>query len=240
MFPTEPHRQEVAYAPKAPLQALLRVSVGLSLLLFVVSLAAFASALVPLAVFVLATALVALGLVQHYPHPVLGACNVITLVRLALVALLCGALFAPLASTWLVFGVAALAFSLDGVDGWLARRTGLTSDFGARFDMETDSALAAVLALWLISGGMTGLEILVLGFARYAFVLAGGMVPKLTADLPPSFRRKAVCVVQIATLLVLLFPISPEHWAPWFSFGAALLLAWSFAVDIRWLLRHGA
>ncbi|MEM6824128.1 MAG: CDP-alcohol phosphatidyltransferase family protein [Pseudomonadota bacterium] len=240
MFPTEPHREELAYAPMAPLQALFRAGLGLSLLVVCVSLVAFGSPYIPLVIFASATAIAGYGLLRGYPHDVLGACNVITLSRVALTALLCGALFSSSTSAWLVFGLAALAFALDGFDGWLARRTGLASDFGARFDMEADSALAAVLALLLMSDGIAGVEILVLGFARYAFVLAGFLVPQLTKELAPSLRRKLICVIQIATLLGLHFPLSPDHVSSWLPIGAALLLAWSFVIDIRWLLRRTA
>lgn len=239
MFRTERHRRDLLGASRRPLQSFLWASIVLSVLLIGLSLAAFEDASLPFVAFTAATALAGYWLVQSYPHDTLGACNVITLVRAAMVAFLAGALFAPEPSAWVVFSVASLAFALDGMDGWLARRSALTSDFGARFDMETDAALAAFLALILVAGGKVGFEILVLGFARYAFVAAGLLVPRLTADLPPSFRRKAICVVQIATLLVLISPVSSAAFAPWLSGSAALLLIWSFAVDITWLLRRG-
>ena len=39
---------------------------------------------------------------------------------------------------------AAAVVALDGVDGWIARRIGRTTVFGARFDMEVDAALMLV------------------------------------------------------------------------------------------------
>ena len=134
--------------------------------------------------------------------------------------------------------MAAIAFALDGIDGWLARRAGLTSRFGARFDMETDALLAAVLAVWLLATGTTGPEILILGFMRYLFCAASFFVTALRAELPESYRRKAVCVIQIGALIALLFPMTPEVMAVPVSFFAAILLCWSFAVDINWLLRR--
>ncbi|MEM9344417.1 MAG: CDP-alcohol phosphatidyltransferase family protein [Pseudomonadota bacterium] len=174
----------------------------------------------------------------RYPHGALGLCNTVTLFRAALVALLFGALFDPTFSAWLVFALASVAFALDGADGWLARRARLTSRFGARFDMETDALLSAVLAVWLVANGIAGPEALILGFARYAFVGAALALPALGRDLPESFRRKAVCVVQIGTLIVLLLPVTSASVAAPLAWGAVLLLLWSFAVDIRWLLRR--
>ncbi|MDX1743190.1 MAG: CDP-alcohol phosphatidyltransferase family protein [Ruegeria sp.] len=196
------------------------------------------SALVPLIIFGLVVAIVMRGLRWSYPHDVLGLCNVVTLVRAAMVAFLAGAAIDATGSGWLVFWVAAIAFALDGIDGWLARRAGLTSRFGARFDMETDALLAAVLAVWLLATGTTGPEILILGFMRYLFCAASFFVTALRAELPESYRRKAVCVIQIGALIALLFPMTPEVMAVPVSFFAAILLCWSFAVDINWLLRR--
>ncbi len=41
--------------------------------------------------------------------------------------------------------LAVPALILDGVDGWVARRTGTANDAGARLDMEVDAALILVL-----------------------------------------------------------------------------------------------
>lgn len=172
-----------------------------------------------------------------YPHAVFGLHNSVTLTRGILVCLLFGTLFADdLVSPWLVFGLGAVALMLDGLDGWLARRAGLQSEFGARFDVETDSALAATLALWLLVTGTTGLEVLVLGFTRYVFVAAGWVVPWLRTELPPAFRRKAICVVQIGALLVLTLPVLTPGLVFALSIGASLALVYSFAVDLRWLM----
>src|SRR4051794_31124111 len=63
-----------------------------------------------------------------------GAANVVTSLRLLLViALGVGLHGAP----GLVLAALVLAvLALDGLDGWLARRAGLVSAFGAHFDME--------------------------------------------------------------------------------------------------------
>ncbi|MEO0503207.1 MAG: CDP-alcohol phosphatidyltransferase family protein, partial [Pseudomonadota bacterium] len=136
--------------------------------------------------------------------------------------------------------VASVAFALDGVDGWLARRSGLTSRFGARFDMETDAGLGAVVALWLLVSGTTGPEILVLGFMRYGFVAASLIWPALQAPLPEAFRRKAICVIQVATLVMLVCPLTPAALVLPVGVLAALLLSWSFLIDILSLIRRPA
>ncbi len=219
-----------------PVANLCLASAVIALALAVCSFFAFGSVLAPLVVFGLSVGLLVSGLRQTYPHEILGLCNLVTLARVAMVAFLAGTLMAPNAHPWLVFLVATVAFALDGVDGWLARRSGLASRFGARFDMETDALLGAVISVWLLVSGTTGPEILVLGFMRYAFCAAGLVLPALRADLPEAFRRKSICVVQIGALVTLLFPLTPAIAVLPISFTAAILLAWSFFVDIKWLL----
>lgn len=190
------------------------------------------------AVFLLSASVVALMMRRSYPHPRMGACNVVTLMRAALVCALLAPLIDGHPAGWGVAAVASLALLLDGVDGWLARREGLVSRFGARFDIEVDAALALVLSLHVIAGTAVGAEILVLGLTRYTFVAATFVWPWLAADLPESQRRKRVCVLQIATLIVLQTPLLAGGEAILVARITAAALIWSFAVDVRWLREH--
>lgn len=185
-------------------------------------------------------------LIRHFPHGELGWCNVVTQARLAMVALLVTPLVAVAADTgqapamaggWAAVAVALAALSLDGVDGWLARRQGLCSPFGARFDMEVDAGLALVLSLHALAAGAAGPAVLVLGLARYAFVAATGLWPWLGGDLPERFSRKAVCVAQLSVLILLQVPGLPGAAAEGMAVLAALALAWSFGHDVTWLRR---
>lgn len=134
-----------------------------------------------------------------------------------------------------IVAVGTVAALLDLVDGWIARRTGTASAFGARFDMEVDAAFILVLSALLWRFGIAGPWVLASGLMRYAFVAAAGPWPWLNRPLPPSRRRQTACVVQIVTLLVALAPIVP---VPLGTVAAAVglaVLAWSFAVDVAWL-----
>lgn len=177
---------------------------------------------------------------QGYPHRALGLCNLVTLTRLLLVAVLAVPLAAGTGGGEEVFAVALVVLLLDGIDGWLARRAGLASAFGARFDMEVDSALALVLALHVWVGGATGAIVLILGVPRYAFALAGAVLPWLRAPLPERFSRKAVCVLQLGTLVVLQLPGLPVGAAGWLVAVAALSLIWSFWRDVAVLWRRAS
>ena len=193
-----------------------------------------------LAVFAAAFALVLAGLATHAPNARFGAANRVTLGRLALIALLAALVGEVVADAvaWGCITVATGAALLDGLDGPLARRGGLASDFGARFDMETDALLVLVLSLLALHFGKAGAWILAAGLMRYLFVLAARSWPWLARALPPSQRRKTVCVVQIASLIVCLCPVIALPWSRALAAASLALLAASFAIDIAWLVRH--
>lgn len=183
-----------------------------------------------------------------HPHLRFGGANRVTLLRLALAALLVGLLAEPawarpLAAegraglAWGVVLLATLTALLDLVDGALARRSGLASRFGARFDMETDAAFILVLSALVWQAGQAGPWVIAAGLMRYAFVAAAGVWPWLAAPLAPSRRRQTVCVIQITALIVCLGPIVPPAVAAALAAASLALLSLSFATDIRTLAR---
>lgn len=180
------------------------------------------------------------GLRGSYPHHSIGLCNTVTIARWAMICGLIATLITPAAGPWAVFGVAAVALLLDGVDGWLARREGLVSEFGAAFDMEVDAVLALVLALLAAAGGGVGVAVILLGLPRYGFWVAQRLLPWLRGELPPRFSRKVVCVLQISVLIALLLPVVRAPLSDVLVAIAAMALIWSFWVDMRWLWRARA
>lgn len=199
--------------------------------------------------FVAGAALVRHGLRRGtHPHARFGGANRVTLLRLALAGLLVGLLgeagwAPPLAAegraglAWGVVALATLTALLDAADGPLARRSGLASAFGARFDMETDAAFILVLCVLVWQAGQTGPWVLAAGLLRYAFVAAARPWPCLAAPLAPSRRRQTVCVVQITSLIICLAPIVPPVLATALAAVSLALLSLSFAIDIGNLAR---
>lgn len=183
---------------------------------------------------------VAVGLPGGAPGPGVGAANRVTLFRAALaVPLLALALFfadVDPAGAWWVIVISTAVLVLDGVDGRIARRTGTETAFGARFDMEVDAALLLALSVLVWADGRMGAWVLLIGAMRYLFVGAGRIWPALAAELPPSRRRKVVCIVQGVVLLVALGPIIPGWLAVAACAGGLAALTYSFAVDVRWAL----
>jgi phosphatidylglycerophosphate synthase len=163
--------------------------------------------------------------------------NAVTSLRLGLVVSLW--LLGP-AAGWTLVGVAATGAVLDVVDGPIARRSGRTTAFGARFDMETDAFLILTLSVFVWRISHAGAWVVASGLMRYGFVAAGWLLPWMRAELPPSVRRQAVCVVQIVALITALAPIVTPPLSTAISAVGLAILTWSFGLDVRWLARHRA
>ena len=179
------------------------------------------------------------SLPDHLPQVRIGPANQVTLARLGLTALLAGFLGeSQPAIAWLALGIATLVLVLDGVDGWLARRGGCASRFGARFDMETDALLILLMAVLTWQLDKAGAWVLLSGAMRYLFLAAAAVQPWLRRPLPPSRRRKVVCVLQILSLLLALAPVISAPCSSGLAMGGLLLLCYSFLTDIVWLWRQ--
>jgi phosphatidylglycerophosphate synthase len=190
-----------------------------------------------LTAYFMATIWAARRLSTDFPHSRLGLCNLATLGRLVIVGILFVALLEGLHPTWSTLGLAILALSLDGVDGWLARKEGLASEFGARFDVEVDAAFALVLAISAAVNDVVGSYVVLLGLPYYLFGAAKAFLPWLNQPLPDRFSRKAVCVFQIAALIALQAPFFTDGRLDLVVAAVTVALIWSFGRDIIWLWR---
>jgi phosphatidylglycerophosphate synthase len=117
-----------------------------------------------------------------------GIPNALTLLRL-IFALLLPLLFHR-GPGWF-WGASVLALlSLDGLDGALARRGGVASEFGARFDMETDAFTVLVVAVELWQRGAFGVWILTAGLLRYLYVIGSAVLPQANGEEPRSLLAR--------------------------------------------------
>ena len=236
--------------PDAPLRSSV-VATNLSALFAVIVVATIARAGLPVstlyalkaAAAFAAVMLLSLGfLQQHHPFTRFGAANQITTVRALLVSLVVSIIGEPRLPAIAASAAAAsvIVTLLDGVDGWLARRNRIASDFGARFDMEIDALLILALAILAWRFDKAGAWVVLSGALRYAFVAAGARWSWLKAPLPRSRRRQTICVVQIVALTTAIVPaIPPGISAPLAAVALAALGA-SFLIDALWLWRRAA
>jgi phosphatidylglycerophosphate synthase len=173
----------------------------------------------------------------NHPYKTFGGANWVTTARAALVALVAAAIGE--ARLPVIAAVAAdlaiVATLLDGLDGWLARRSGMSSAFGARFDMEVDALLIMALAVLAWTHGKAGAWVIASGLLRYLFVAAGWIWPWMERPLEPSRRRQTVCVIQIVALIAVMLPAVTPPLSTVIAAAALAVLAASFLVDTWWL-----
>src|SRR5262245_12091400 len=181
---------------------------------------------------------------RHTDHPFaqLGPANQTTALRAALVSVAAGLIgeAAVPGNASVAVTAATMAALLDGVDGWLARRTKMSSAFGARFDMEVDALLIMVLSVLAWQYDKAGAWVLGSGLLRYAFIAAGWVWPWMQEPLLPSRRRQTICVVQVVGLILTVAPFVTAPLSTMTAATALIALAWSFLVDTLWLWRHAA
>lgn len=158
-------------------------------------------------------ALVGLGsfglyaLVHHHKLGVLkAAANWVTGVRL-LTACVVGWFYPSLGyASLFVLGVGILL--TDFLDGYVAKKQGTTSEFGAYFDMETDAYFIALYASILYVLGFAGWWILLLGLMRFLNVVALVLLRQLHKPEPRFFAARVIAVmVMIAVVAPFVAPM---------------------------------
>jgi phosphatidylglycerophosphate synthase len=175
----------------------------------------------------------------HHPHARFGPANYVTMIRVVMVALIASLIGEPeIPQAAMAASLAtALMTALDGVDGWLARRSRMASAFGARFDMETDAALVMAMSVLVWQYGKAGIWVLLGGMMRYIFVMAGWWLPWMRRPLRPTRRARTITVCHMVGLSVGLAPFVPVLLSTIAVGATTAALAWSFAVDVRRLWR---
>jgi phosphatidylglycerophosphate synthase len=167
-----------------------------------------------------------------------GPANAVTATRSTLVGLVTALTVASLEGTTapvLLVSLVACALALDGVDGYVARRTGSESELGARFDMEVDAFLLLVLCVY--DARYVGWWVLSIGLLRYAFVVAGAVLPWMRRTLPPRYWRKVVTASSGIALAVVASQVLPPAANMAVAAAALVLMLESFGRDVMWLVR---
>jgi glycosyltransferase 2 family protein len=136
-----------------------------------------------------------------------GVPNLITTLRLGLTM---GLLFFYQHQEGIVLAVVALSnILLDAVDGWLARRTGQSSEFGAHYDIEADALLVLTLTVILFGRGVAGSWVILAGLWRYLYVLAPACFPTPVGQAPRSRHGRIMYVLMIVCFMLAL--VTPQE-----------------------------
>lgn len=198
---------------------------------------------VTLAAFGIVAAGVAVGVRWGHPFARFGTANGLTLMRAAIACLILGLAAGPQPvggdgpAAWGPFALASMAWLSDLFDGALARRQGLGSAFGARFDREVDALLILALSAVAVASATVPAWALGIGLLHYLFAGVGLAVPAFRRPLPPSLMRRMVCGLQVVALGLLLAPPVGGPAAAAIAAAALAALCASFARDLLGCLR---
>ncbi|MEV6911923.1 CDP-diacylglycerol--glycerol-3-phosphate 3-phosphatidyltransferase [Amycolatopsis sp. NPDC051071] len=163
------------------------------------------------------------------PVPTLNIANLLTMSRLVLVPLFIMALFAGDGSDtfWRAIATAlfAIASFTDQVDGWVARKYGLITDFGKIADPIADKTLIGAALVGLSVLGELGWWVtIVIAIREIGVTLLRFWVIR-HGVIPASRGGKAKTLTQVAAITAYLLPL-PEAAEPvrWVLMGLALVL----------------
>jgi phosphatidylglycerophosphate synthase len=187
---------------------------------------------------VVTNALLAGGLAR-YRADRLGPADWVTLTRATLaggVAALTADSFGRPAPVRTLVALTVVALTLDAFDGWVARRTGTESTLGGIFDGEVDAFLILVLSVYVARS--VGAWVLAIGAARYAFLVAGWVLPWMRRTLPPRYWRKVVAATAGVALTFAVPDVLARSLMSALLAGSLGLLAESFGRDVGWLWRR--
>ena len=170
------------------------------------------------------------------PVPTLNVANLLTLSRLVLVPLFVVALFTGDGhdTTWraIATGLFAVASFTDQLDGWVARKYGLITDFGKIADPIADKALTGAALVGLSVLGELGWWVTIVIAVREIGVTLLRFWVIRHGVIPASRGGKAKTMAQIAAIVAYLLPLpagaDPVRWA---LMGLALVLTVVTGVD---------
>ena len=178
----------------------------------------------------------------------------LTLLRIVLIPVLVLTFYLPWQwSNFASAGVFALAAFTDWLDGWIARRYGMSSAFGAFLDPVADKLMVATALFLIVQGHPTpwmafwaavivGREIAVSALREWMAEIGQRATVKVAAI------GKIKTVVQMGALLCLLYAVTPDknpprpepwmgepvfHVGDWMLAVAALLTLWSAMLYLR-------
>lgn len=143
----------------------------------------------------------------------IGIANWITLTRGVLIAFLSGFILMVKPDNWILWVPATIyliASILDYLDGIVARLTNSGTLLGAELDIDMDGLGVIVASLVAIHYGQIPLIYLLVGIARYLFLLGIGIRRKrglVVKPLPASPYRRGLAGAQMGFLVAVLFPV---------------------------------
>lgn len=164
----------------------------------------------------------------------------ITMTRWTIVILSVLLILALGRTTWIVTATISIALILDAVDGWMARKYQISSQYGRVIDMEVDHMTTSLLVA--VSVMIVGIDawFLVLNLLRPAYLLFGKQKLNEVEYRKPAqlIRAKVIFALSQILLIINLAPILSIEVKSQLSLLNLILLTYSFGVDLILERRH--
>jgi phosphatidylglycerophosphate synthase len=127
---------------------------------------------------------------------------------------------------------------LDVLDGYIARKTGQTSEFGRVFDMEVDAFFVNSMGLYFLFTTNVGYLMLLPGVLRYLYRLAVWSLPQ--PDYQETKKFYAAALAGINFVLIVLAVIAPNPAQIYILFLSIILVSLSFTISFYEFFRHAS
>jgi cardiolipin synthase len=157
---------------------------------------------------------------------ILSIPNLITLGRILLVPIVVWAIASG--AMWIAFVLFMVAGISDGVDGFLAKRFGMTTELGAYLDPLADKALIVSIYLSLGINGLIPQWLVILVVSRDILIVGGIILSWVIGNplkIKPLLVSKLNTVAQILFAAVVLFSLGFDIESTQLTLGLMVLVA---------------
>ena len=142
--------------------------------------------------------------------------NRLTLLRIILIPVVTGLLLAAPSGGWLFWLLAGLAFGAaaitDALDGRIARKHGLVTDFGKLMDPVADKLLVTAALVCLVGSGLCSEWVLIIVLAREFLITSIRMVAVTKGTVIAANNwgkaKTVIQIIAIVTVIVCQFALS--------------------------------
>lgn len=142
--------------------------------------------------------------------------NRLTLLRIILIPIVTGLLLAAPAGGWLLWLLAGLAFGAaaitDALDGNIARKRGLVTDFGKLMDPVADKLLVTSALVCMVASGLCSSWVLIIVLAREFLITSIRMVAVTKGTVIAANNwgkaKTVIQIIAIVTVIVCQFALS--------------------------------
>jgi len=169
---------------------------------------------------------------HQYPW-LFGYPNWITVFRFSSICLL--GFFLPSLSSYQAFFAFAFIILIDGLDGWVARKTQQITEIGSRLDGETDAFMVLLLTLYHIKTGKIPDWIILPGMMRHIFGILSYFF-KTPKEFTSRRFRATIAVIFFVTLLFAF--ILDDYFAEVTNTIAGILILSSFGISLYLMIER--